>query len=166
MKAKPSAIVVLLALLFNATAATARQAAGSTREWAAVKAVPVGEKLRVEQKNGERIEGRLRSVDDTTLTLDRGKNVIELSRDSIKKVYRLIRRSTGKSVGRSTGIGAAIGFGVGAATGVALGTYEDLETTGLVALLGTAGAGIGAGIGAIAGALGSKHKKALVYEDK
>ena len=63
-------------------------------------------------------------------------------------------------------MGSAIGFGVGAGVGIVGGTYEDLETTGLVGFLGGVGAAIGAGIGALVGAIYVKAGRVLIYEAK
>jgi hypothetical protein len=167
MKIKTLPIVMALFLFqMNSIAVMARQGAGSAGEWATVKAIPAGERLSVRLKEGKKLEGRLRGVSDAMLTLDRGNKTIDLNRDSIAKVYRLVKRSTGKAIARSTAIGAGVGFGIGAGVGIWGGTYEDLETAGLVGILGGGGAAIGAGVGAIVGALGSKRRRVLVYEWK
>ena len=166
MKIKALAIVSLLTLLLNPVATMAQKGVNSVRDWEAVKAVSVREKLSIRLKDGKNLEGKLSSVTDTTLTLEREKKSVDLNRDSIAKVYRLVKRSTGKSIARSAGIGAGIGFGTGAGVGIWGGTYEDLETTALVLALGGIGAGIGGGIGAIVGAFGSKQRRVLVYEWK
>jgi hypothetical protein len=165
IKTLPIALA-LLTFSMNPVVIMAQQGATSAREWAAVKAVPSGEKLRVRMKDGKTLEGRLRNISDAMLEMDRKNKTIDLNRDSIAKVYRLVKQSTGKSIAKSTAIGAGIGFGIGAGVGIWGGTYEDLETAGLVAILGTGGAAIGAGIGAIVGALGSKQRQVLVYEWK
>ena len=124
----------------------------------------MGEKLSVRLKDGKKVEGTVRSVSDGLLVLNRGTSAVDLNRDSIAKVYRLVPRSTAKSIGKSTAMGAGIGAGVGTCVGIWGGTYEDLETAGLVALLGGFGAAIGSGIGAFVGAVYVKPRKVLIYE--
>lgn len=158
--------VVLLTFLVNSTATMAQQGVNSVRDWEAVKAVPAGEKLNIRLKDGKNVEGKLSGISNDTLTLEREKKNIDLNREAIAKVYRLVKRSAGKAIARSMAIGAGVGFGIGAGVGIWGGSYEDLETAGLVAILGSAGAAIGGGVGAIVGALGSKQRRVLVYEWK
>ena len=162
MKTKALTTIVLFVLLADARIAVAQT--GSTSEWEAVRAVPLGEKLSVRLKNGKKVEGIVRSVSDGLLVLNRGTAAVDLTRDSIAKAYHLVPRSTARSIGKSTALGAGIGFGVGAGVGIWGGTYEDLETAGLVGLLGGFGAAIGSGIGAFVGAVYIKPRKVLIYE--
>jgi hypothetical protein len=162
MRTKALIKIVLLVLLADASIGVAQTS--STREWEAVRALAVGEKLSVRLKDGKKIEGTVRSVSDSLLVLNRGTSAVDLNRDSIAKAYHLVPRSTAKSIGKSTAMGAGIGFGVGAAVGIWGGTYEDLETAGLVGLLGGFGAAIGSGIGAFVGAVHVKPRKVLIYE--
>lgn len=158
--------IVLLVLLADANMIVAQTAGDPARQWESVKALAPGEKLSVRLKDGKKVEATVRSVSDTILTLDRGTTTSDLKRETISKVYRIVRQSTGKSMGKSTAIGAGIGFGVGAGVGIAAGSYEDLETAGLVGLLGGLGAAIGAGIGALVGAVHVKPGRVLIYEAK
>jgi len=159
-------IIMLFTLLANANTIVAQRAGDSTRGWEAVIALAPGESLRVRMKDGKKVEGTVRSVSDTLLVLNRGTTADDLNRDTISKIYHTVRRSTAKSIGKSTAIGAGIGFGAGAGVGIAAGRYEDLETAGLVGLLGGLGAAIGAGIGAIVGAVYVKPGRVLIYEAK
>jgi hypothetical protein len=123
--------------------------------------------LNVKLKDGKKVEGRLRSVSDTTLTLDRGNRTSDFDRNSIARVQRYVSNSVGKSIGKSTAIGAGVGFGAGAGLGLAAGQYEDIETASLVGIFGAIGAGLGAAIGAIAGAASATgRKKVTIYEVK
>jgi hypothetical protein len=156
--------IVLFALLANTT--LAQSVSDSARDWEAVKTLSTGEKLNVRLKNGKKLEGTVRSVSDTRLVLTRRTTTDDLDRGTISKVYRIVPRSTGKSIGKSTAMGAGIGFGAGAGLGIWGGTYEDLETAGLVGVLGGFGAAIGAGIGAFVGAIYVKPQKVMIYESK
>ena len=158
--------IVLLTLLANANTAIAQQVSDSARAWETVKALASGESLRVRLKDGKNVEGRVRSVSDTALVLTRGTGTNDLNRETVSKVYRLVPRSAGRSIGKSAAMGAGIGFGIGAGVGIAGGTYEDLETAGLVGFLGGFGALIGAGIGSLVGAVYIKPRRGLIYEAK
>lgn len=158
--------IVLLVLFANAHSTVAQTMTSSAREWEAVKALARGERLRVHLKDGKKVEGTVTSVSDTSLVLTRAARANDLNRETISKVYRIVPRSTARSIGKSTALGAGIGFGVGAGVGIAGGQYEDLETAGLVGLLGGFGAMIGAGIGAFVGAVYVKPGRVLIYEAK
>ena len=153
---------VLFLLLTNATSTVAQ----ALSDWEAVKILSSGEKLNVRLKNGKKLEGTVRSVSDTQLVMTRRTSTDDLDRGTISKVYRIVPRSTGRSIAKSTAMGAGIGFGTGAGVGIWGGTYEDLETAGLVGILGGFGAAIGAGIGAFVGAVYVKPRKVLIYDSK
>lgn len=163
MKSKTLTLtIVVLTFLMSVTPVPAQQANAST-DWSAVMAISPGEKVSIELKDGKKVKGRLRTVSDSTVTLDRGSKTSDHSRDTIARVYRMVG-SAGKSVGKAAAIGAAIGGGAGVGVGIASGGYEDLGRGEIAGILGAVGAGIGAGIGAIVGGLGSKEKKVLVYQ--
>jgi len=158
------ALIMLLAL---PTLALAQKSSGSVSDWLAVRSISSGEKLSVKLKDGKKMEGRLVSISDATLTIDRGNRSTDIDRQSVEKVYRLVPKSVGKSIGKSALIGAGIGFGAGTGVSLAAGSYEDLETGELIGILGGLGAAIGAGIGALVGAVsGSGNKKVLIYDTK
>lgn len=165
MKSKTLALLmVVFTLLMNLTPTMAQQVTASS-DWSAVTAISPGVKLSIELKDGKKVKGRLRTVSDSMVTLERENKTSDVSRDSISRVYRMAG-SAGKSVGKAAAIGAGIGGGVGVGLGIASGGYEDLSKGEIAGILGAVGAGIGAGIGAIVGGLGSKEKRVLVYESK
>ena len=153
--------MIVLTLLVSVTPTLAQGTASI--DWSTVMAISPGEKLSVETKDGKKVKGRLRSVSDSMLSLDRGSKTSDLSRDSVSRVYRLVG-SAGKSVGKAAAIGAGVGGGAGIGVGIASGGYEDLSRGQVAGILGLVGAGIGAGIGAIVGGLGSKETRVLVYQ--
>jgi hypothetical protein len=166
MKSKVLIINIVVLVLFANANTIVAQKVSTAQEWDAVKALVPGEKLSVRLKDGKKVEGIVRGVSDTQLMLTRGSAATDLNRETISKVYRIVSRSTGRSIGKSTAMGAGIGFGIGAGVGIAGGSYEDLETAGLVGLLGGLGAAIGAGIGAVVGAVYVKPGRVLIYEAK
>ena len=158
------ALVLCLALPMIAVAG---QSGTVSNDWAAVQSVPLGDKLSVKLKDGKKMEGRLLAVSDTSIKIDRGSKTSDLDRNSIAKVQRYVTNSVGKSIGKSTAIGAGIGFGAGAGVALAADQYEDIETAGLVGILGGIGAGIGAAVGALVGAASATGRKKLtIYESK
>lgn len=157
-----SFLLIVSTLIMSVTPAWAQQA-GVSGDWSTVQAIAPGEKVSIETRDGKKMKGRLRSVSDTMVTLDRDSKTSDLSRDSISKVYRLVG-SAGKSVGKAAAIGAAIGGGIGVGLGVASGGYEDLSRGEIAAIAGAVLGVIGAGIGAVVGGLGSKEKKVLIYQ--
>jgi small nuclear ribonucleoprotein (snRNP)-like protein len=156
--------LTLLALSGNSFSALAKDSPQASRDWSAVRALSLGTKLSVRTKDGKKLDGSLRQVTDTALTIDRDSGSTNVSRDAVEKVYQVLEGSRGKSVAKGAAIGAAIGFGAGAGVGIAAGSYEDLDRGELVAILGGIGAAIGAGIGALAASFGKKEKKVLIYE--
>ncbi|MBC8030585.1 MAG: hypothetical protein H7Z16_10780 [Pyrinomonadaceae bacterium] len=163
MKSKTLALLmVVFTFLLSLPTAMAQQVSVSS-DWSVVTAISPGEKVSIELKDGKKIKGRLRTVSDSMVTLDRGSKTSDHSRDSISKVYRM-SGSAGKSVGKAAAIGAGIGGGIGVGLGVASGGYEDLSRGEVAAIAGGVLGVIGAGIGAIVGGLGSKEKRVLVYQ--
>jgi hypothetical protein len=130
-------------------------------DWNNLKTVPPGDEFVVNLKNGETIKGRMKSVDDKTLTLTRGrKGTSDIAQGDVRKVYRLTPKSTKKA----TLIGLAIGAGIGAGIG---GKYvSDSGESGEyypIVLLG----GVGAGLGALTGFFAGRGKKqVLIYETR
>jgi small nuclear ribonucleoprotein (snRNP)-like protein len=163
MKSRTLALLMVAFTALVSVTPTLAQQGNASNDWATVMAVSPGEKLSVELKDGKKIKGRLRTVSDSMLTLDRDSKSSDLSRDSISRVYRLVG-SAGKSVGKAAAIGAGIGAGAGIGVGIASGGYETLSRGEVAGILGVVGAGIGAGIGAIVGGLGSKETRVLVYQ--
>ncbi|MEW6212201.1 MAG: hypothetical protein AB1631_27980 [Acidobacteriota bacterium] len=159
---KKLACLVLIALVVNSTAAAFQKPAA---DWSAVRALVAGSRLSVRLKDGKKIEGLLVSVSDSSLTLTRNNQAVELDQPNIAKVYHLIPRSAGKSAARSALIGAGIGFGAGVGAGGAIGSYEDIQTLESMAVLGSVGAAIGAVVGLFKG-LASKHRRSLIYDAK
>jgi hypothetical protein len=148
---------LMLALLFLPSGAFAQ---GATN-WENVRAVPVGDKLEVEFRNGKRQQGKLAEFSDAGLTLQIGKKTEAIPRDNVRKIHRL----TGTPAGKTTLIGAASG----AAGGALLGATSNGCSRNCFVGRGAStalGAVFGGGIGAIGGFLigKAKHKRVLIFE--
>lgn len=129
--------------------------------WDGVKAVPSGDKVEVELRNGQKLKGRLISVSDTILAIRKGNNTIDATRADAIKVYRGgVRTSTA----RSTLLGLGIGAGSGAVAGaIAAGAAGGSEDSGLLVLILGAGGAIGGTIGGFLIGI-SRKKQELIYE--
>ena len=92
MKSKTLALLmVVFTLLMSLTPAMAQQVTASS-DWSAVTAISPGVKLSIELKDGKKVKGRLRSVSDSMVTLERGNKTNNVSRDSISRVPARYRR--------------------------------------------------------------------------
>ena len=131
-------------------------------DWSSINSVPAGDRLSIELKNGQKIDGKLSSFSDSTLSLTvKGKSV-DVKRDDVSRVYHVVKKSATKA----TLIGLGIGAGAGAAIGLAAdandnGGFEKIDhvaTAGLTVV----GAGAGAAIGYLIGR--SSRKRILIYQ--
>lgn len=150
-----------LALLLTQPPMLLAQEATNQQGWAAVEALSAGDKLRVETKSGEHMEGKYMELSDSALTLSRKGRTLGLNRTDIRRIYRLGGGSRLKSALIGTGVGAGAGVGVAlAALGATGGSDETPAFIAIVSLLG-------AGIGAVAGAAAGKGaKRTLIYESR
>jgi hypothetical protein len=166
---KISSIVVafaLMALLARPQLAFAQVTTDPTiGSWERLKAIPPGDKVEVDLRNGQTLKGKLISVSDTVLTIERGKGPTNVIRGDGLRVFRM----TSKSAKRATLIGLGTGIGIGLA-GTAIfantgGRGGEADLYGLVAVV--AGASAGTLIGYIVGRQSSKrNKRVLIYETK
>ncbi|MFT3746381.1 MAG: hypothetical protein QM785_19075 [Pyrinomonadaceae bacterium] len=149
--------VVFVALLFQPLELFARQ----TSDWAAVKAISVGQAVRVETKAGRKYDGKLEAVSDDKISLrSKDGTVDQVAAGDVKKVHRVGSGSRAPGAAIGAAIGAGIGLGVG---GGLLAATGGSDSGGKVVAPFIAA---GAGIGALFGALTPKTKRTLVYEAK
>lgn len=134
-------------------------AQGNARQWSAVQAIAVDERLIVKQKDGKSVEGKMIEASETNLTISRDKKVVNISRDNIQEIYH----STGKA---SKGKWALIGAGVGAGVGGGIGATKYSADSDDSEIYIPIGIMIGAGSGAVGGLLfgASKRKRTLIYQ--
>jgi hypothetical protein len=129
--------------------------------WEGLKAVPPGDEVSVQLRNGQKLKGRMISVSDTALTLARGNITTDVTRGDALRVHRVISKSTKRATLIGLGIGAGAGLGGTAIYAHSGGRGGEADLWALVAVV--AGAGGGALIGYI---MGSRKQKALVYETR
>ena len=157
--------VVLTIALVPLLTFGAEPAGGATQQladWSSINSVPTGDRLSIELKNGQKIDGKLSTASDNTLSLTvKGKSV-DVRRDDVSRVYHVVKKSATKA----TLIGLGIGAGAGAAIGLAAdandsGGFDKIDHVATAALT-VLGAGAGAAIGYAFGR--SNRKRVLVYQ--
>lgn len=154
--------VILLASLLLTMVTFAQTSTAQGNDWSILRTVKTGSKLVVNLRNGATAEGRLSGVSDTALSLSVSNKLVELNRDDVMRVYRIV----GKSATKAVLVGAGVGAGAGAAVGVAGGGSNDGFGVPSRSVLTAGLAVLGAGAGALAGFLVGKggHKRVLIYE--
>ena len=163
MALKATTITMILCLLFLSPVTLMAQT--SLSDWSRLNSVAAGSKLSVKLKDGNTVEGSLRNVSDTALSLTVKSRERELRRDDVLTIHEV----SPKSVTKSTLIGLGVGAGAGAAIGIA--GDASGHDNGFEKLDNTVAAGVavlGAGVGALSGFLigRSGKKKVLLYESK
>ena len=149
--------LAVLVLVLPSIGLSAQSIQSNLAEWNNVKSVPPGDEIIVTLRNTQSIKGRLNVVSDALITLTKKKEQMNINRDEIVRVHRVLPKSAKGATLLGTGIGAIVGAGIGA--GIGNDGYDDEGWA--IAFL----AGVGAGFGAIAGFLiGSGKLKVLVYE--
>ena len=122
-------------------------------DWAAVRELKPGTRVVIVERSGAETKARVSRVDDSSLFLDKGRNI---ARGSIARVY-LTKRG---SILKRALIGAAAGAGIGVAIGV--GVTAATKGDGLAAAGGFL---IGIPAGAAVGAATTGRKRGrLIYE--
>jgi hypothetical protein len=156
-------ITILLSLLFLCPLTLTAQTGLSN--WSRLNSVASGSKLSVKLKDGKTVEGSLRSVSDTGLSLTVKNAERELRRDDVLSVHEI----SAKSVKKATLIGLGVGAGAGAVVGiVGDATSNDNGFEKIDNVAAAAVTILGAGVGAVSGFLIGKSgkKKVLLYEAK
>ncbi len=147
-----------LALLF--ALAPAAQVSAKTpaapAEWSAVQTLSPGQKVRVSTKDGDRLNGRFESANETDINFTEDGRRVTLRRDSIKRVET---GYTNRLLGAI--VGAALGGGAGAGSATLLLSRTDHLTMNAIPAGLFIGAGAGAAFGAATGLGTSYH---TVYE--
>jgi hypothetical protein len=151
-------------LILTAHGALAQQTVAPNQSWDLLQQLQAGEKLEVERKTGKKkVSGKLVSLSDTELVIERkGKNE-RFSRDEVKNIWRVAPPSRRKrAIFSAIGGGVGAMFGVGIAVGLAFnqcgGSCADEKTGMAAAMIGLPVAGVLAGR-----ALAGSGKRALIY---
>jgi hypothetical protein len=154
-------VVVLLSSFLLSTVTLVAQTASS--DWSRLNSVASGSKLSVKLKNGTSVDGVLRGVSETALSLTVKNAAKEFRRDDVASVYEVSSKSATKAT--------LIGLGVGAGAGAVVGAVSDSNNDSFETLDNAATAAatvVGAGVGALAGFFigRSGRKRVLIYEAK
>ena len=129
--------------------------------WEGLKAVPPGDKVEVDLRNGQTLKGKLISISDTVLTIERGKRTTDVTRVDTLRVHRVVSKSSKRATLIGLGIGAGVGL-IGSVAAAKSGGGEGDADLGAV-IVGAIGAGAGALIGYI---VGSRNQRSLIYETR
>ena len=159
-------VATILALITSLvlTPVLAMAQGNSTSDWGSLRTVAIDSKLSVKLKTGKTVEGKFKSVSDTSLTLTSKNAPVELKRDDISTVHQHLKKSATKS----TLIGMGVGAGAGAAIGGIVSASDD---SGFEKIDHVATAGLAVG-GAVAGPVAGyfigrgSTKKVLLFENK
>ena len=155
-------VIAAFSLHIVSTAAHAQDVAADTASissrfdhgrWDAVRALPAGARLEIEDRAGAFLEGRVRSVSDDGIALATKKATIDVQRSSVGRVILIGARQTGRRARRGFLIGAALGAAV-TAIGRAPAAWMLFISSGWGAL--------GAAFGAIDGA--STRERVVIYQ--
>jgi len=152
-------IIAALLLHFGPAAVHAQAVADATvpgraqSRWDALRALPGGVRLEIENLAGEFLEGRVRSVSDVGITIDTKKATVDVPRPSVGRVILIGARRTGR--------GARWGFLVGAAAGVAVTAIGRAPVAWLL-FIGSSWGGLGAALGAADGA--RERERVVIYQ--
>jgi hypothetical protein len=115
-----------------------------------------GEKLRVERKAGKKVSGKMISLSDTELVIERkGKNV-NVGRDEVKKVWRVIPPSRSDRA-KATALGGGVGtlWGLIFTVGSCQSGCNDAEVAAAWASTTV--------VGALIGYVTQRGKRTLIY---
>ena len=108
-----SLMLVLVMLLASASLGLAQ---GSVNAWSSVQGIPVDERVIVKRRDGKTIEGRMTEANETTLTISRKNQVVNISRAEIREIYQIKGKAAkAKWAAIGAGVGANAGTGIGAA---------------------------------------------------
>jgi hypothetical protein len=161
-----AAIVVALTIALTPSLAVGVEGAESSTQqvgdWSSINSMPTGDRLSIELKNAQKIDGKFTTISDSTLSLTvKGKSV-DVKREDVSRVYHVVKKSAMKAT--------LIGLGAGAGAGAAIGLAADANDNGgfnkidhaVTAGLTVVGAGAGAAIGYLIGR--SSRKRVLIYQ--
>jgi len=146
------ALVVVLLVPGSWVAAQDSTATPAGRQ-AVIRALHVGQRLRIEQPGGARLEGAFSAASGDGLVLAGDLRPAQLSGSDIDKLWVRGRATkTGAIVGGIVGLLAGVGYGL--LVGEVICNNEDCnaDTGAVVAAVGLGGALVGAGGGALIGA--------------
>src|SRR6185295_10761248 len=110
-------VAVIFALITSLILSPVLAAAqgNANNDWSTVKNLAVDTKLLVKLKTGKTLDGRLKSVSDSSLTLISKNAPVEVNKDDIATVHEVVKKSAATAALIGMGLGAGAGAGIGAA---------------------------------------------------
>jgi len=152
-------------LILTAPGVMAQQGAAPYQSWDALRQLQAGDKLRVERKAGKKRSGKMVSLSDAELVIERkGKNQ-SFKRDEVRRVWqvdppsRLQRVKSASATGSVRFlVGALIGIGIALGADDCSGRCDDEEAAAIAVMVGLSAAGL------LVGALmPGDGKRTLIY---
>ena len=150
-------------LLLTSRGVMAEQVQASNQSWDALRQTLTAGKIQVEQKDGKKVSGQLKSISDTELLLERKGNDVRIERQQVKTVWTVDPPSRAKqtafgALGLAGGLLGGVFIAVGLGFKYCGGSCADEGTGVVAALIGLPVAGLFAGR-----ALAGNGKRTLVY---
>jgi len=145
-------------VFLSAPEVRAQQTNAPNQSWDVLRQLPAGAKLQVERKVGKKVSGRMVSLSDTELVIERKGKTESFNRDEVKFVWQVDSPSRKKRA-IFAAIGGGVGFFVGFMTAVVIVFSDNGSEAGAVAaLVGVTGGGALAGY-----AMAGNGKRTLIY---
>src|SRR5262245_3307730 len=151
-------------LILTTPGVMAQQTATASQSWDVLRQLSVGEEIRVERKVGDKkVSGRMVSLSDTELVIERKRKTETFRRDEVKNIWRVAAPSRRKKAIFGA-IGGGLGFFVGVPIAVSLG-FKQCGGSCVDEGIGAYAALIGLPVaGALAGrAMAGNGKRTLIY---
>jgi len=161
---KIAAFCLCWIMVLTAPGVIAQQTTAPNQSWDVLRQLRVGEKLRVETKVGnKKVSGRMISLSDTELVIERKRKTETFRRDEVKNIWRVDPPSRRKKAIFGA-IGGGVGFFVGLPIAVSLG-FKQCGGSCVDEGIGAYAALIGLPVaGALAGrAMAGNGKRTLIY---
>jgi|SRR5215475_6272598 len=159
-----AAFYMVWIMILTAPGVMAQQTTAPNQSWDVLRQLRVGEKLRVETKVGnKKVSGRMISLSDTELVIERKRKTETFRRDEVKNIWRVDPPSRRKKAIFGA-IGGGVGFFVGLPIAVSLG-FKQCGGSCVDEGIGAYAALIGLPVaGALAGrAMAGNGKRTLIY---
>ena len=159
-------IVIALLIAAVSSAMAADSTSGPPKgNWAKVQALPIGEQLTIDLKQGETIQGEFLRLQEDSITLAADGKERVYPKSDVSEVRVLHRGSRKKNAAIAGGVLFALGFALGYAAGPYIADMEPSqmsagERVGAGAVFGAIFGGAGAGIAA---AVRPGEKQTAIY---
>jgi hypothetical protein len=147
-------------LILAAPGVMAQQTVAPNQSWDTLRRLQAREKLRVERKAGKKVTGKMISLSDTELVIERKRKNVSFMRDEVKKVWRIVSPSDIRKA-LSTVSGGAGGFAIGLVTAFLITQASCHDGCGDAEWI--APMVVGSVVGGLIGYFAERDKRTLIY---